>query len=73
MTINFCCRASKARKDGLSPIEMSVIIKGERSIITLDRKINPKHFIPSSQKVRGNAEVNEYLEVITLKCYRLEV
>ncbi|MBO7256331.1 MAG: site-specific integrase [Bacteroidales bacterium] len=73
MTINFCCRASKARKDGLSPIEMSVIIKGERSIITLDRKINPKHFIPSSQKVRGNAEVNEYLEVIKRKCYRLEV
>ena len=73
MTINFVCRASKARKDGQSPIEMSVIIGGERSIISLDRKINPKHFIPSSQKVRGNAEVNEYLDVIRRKCFTLEM
>ena len=73
MTINFVCRASKARKDGLSPIELSVIIGGERSIISLDRKINPKHFIPSSQKVRGNAEVNEYLDVIRRKCFTLEM
>ena len=73
MTINFVCRASKARKDGQSPIEMSVIINGERSIISLDRRINPKHFIPSSQKVRGNAEVNEYLDVIRRKCFTLEM
>lgn len=73
MNINFCCRASKARKDGQSPIEMSVIINGERSIITLDRKINHKHFIPSSQKVRGDKEINEYLEVVKQKCYRLEI
>lgn len=73
MTINFVCRASKARKDGQSPIEMSVIINGERSIISLDRRINPKHFIPSSQKVRGNAEINEYLDVIRRKCFTLEM
>ena len=39
MTLNFICRASKARKDGNSPIELSVIINGNRTIITLDRKI----------------------------------
>lgn len=73
MTINFVCRASKARKDGQSPIEMSIIVNGERSIITLDRRINPKHFIPSSQRVKGNAEINEYLEVIKRKCYQIEM
>ena len=73
MTINFVCRASKARKDGQSPIEMSVIINGERSIISLDRRINPKHFIPSSQKVRGDKEINEYLDVIRRKCFTLEM
>lgn len=73
MTINFVCRASKARKDGQSPIEMSIIINGERSIVTLDRRINPKHFIPSSQRVKGNSDINEYLDVIRRKCYQIEM
>lgn len=73
MTINFVCRASKARKDGQSPIEMSIIINGERSIVTLDRRINPKHFIPSSQRVKGNSDINEYLDVIRRKCYQIEI
>ena len=72
MNINFVCRASKARKNGESPIEMSVIINGERSIITLDRRINPKTFNPASQKVRGDKEINEYLDVIRRKCYTIE-
>lgn len=72
MNINFVCRASKARKDGQSPIEMSIIINGTRSIITLDRKINPKSFNPSTQKVRGNSDINEYLDVIRRRCYQLE-
>lgn len=37
MTLNFICRASKARKTGLNPIELSIIINGNRTIITLDR------------------------------------
>lgn len=73
MTINFVCRASKARKDGQSPIEMSVIINGQRSVISLDRKINPKQFNASSQKVRGDKEINEYLDVIRRKCFTLEM
>ena len=72
MNINFVCRASKARKNGESPIEMSVIINGERSIITLDRRINPKTFNPASQNVRGDKEINEYLDVIRRKCYTIE-
>ena len=73
MTVNFVCRASKARKDGQSPIEMSIIISGERSIISLDRKINPKTFNPSTQRVKGNPEINEYLDIIRRKCYQLEM
>ena len=72
MTLNFVCRASKSRKDGLSPIELSVIINGERSIITLDKKINPKLFIPSSQRVKGDSIINEYLDIIRQKCYQIE-
>jgi site-specific recombinase XerD len=73
MTINFLCRASKARKDGKSPIEMSVIIGGERTIITLDRKVTASKFNPSTQKVKGDKDINEYLDVIRKKCYSIEV
>lgn len=72
MVLNFVCRASKARKDGLSPIELSVIINQQRSIITLDRKINHKHFNPSTQKVKGDKAINEYLDTIRKKCYSIE-
>lgn len=72
MTLNFICRASKARKDGLSPIELSIIIGGDRTVITLDRKIKSTSFNPSTQKVRGNKDLNEYLEVIRRKCYQIE-
>lgn len=72
MTINFICRASKARKDGLSPIELSIIINGERTIMTLDRRVLSSKFNPATQKVRGDKDLNEYLDVIRRKCYSIE-
>jgi site-specific recombinase XerD len=72
MVLNYICRASKARKDGLSPIELSIIINGERSIITLDRRILSTKFNSSTQKVRGDKELNEYLDTIRKKCYHIE-
>lgn len=72
MTLNFICRASKARKDGLSPIELSIIIGGDRTVITLDRKVKSTSFNPSTQKVRGDKDLSEYLEVIRRKCYSIE-
>lgn len=72
MRLNYVCRASKARKNGLSPIELSVIINGERSLITLDRWVKSSSFNPSTQKVRGDKELNDYLETIKKKCYQIE-
>lgn len=72
MRINFVCRASKARKNGLSPIEMSIIIDSKRSIISLDRYVKCEAFNASTQKVRGDKETNEYLETIKRKCYQIE-
>ena len=72
MVLNYICRASKARKDGLSPIELSIIINGERSIITLDRKIQSQKFNSVTQKVRGDKDINEYLDTIRKKCYHIE-
>lgn len=72
MRLNYICRASKARKNGLSPIELSIIINGDRTIITLDRYIKAASFNASTQKVRGDKDVNEYLETIRKKCYSIE-
>lgn len=72
MRLNYICRASKARKNGLSPIELSIIINGDRTIITLDRYIKAASFNASTQKVRGDKDVNEYLETIRKKCYTIE-
>ena len=61
MTLSFVCRASKARKDGKSPIELSIIINGIRSIIALDRKIPYNKFNPNTQTVRGDKEIMNIL------------
>lgn len=72
MRLNYLCRASKARRNGLSPIELSVIINGDRSIITLDRYVKSSLFNASTQKVRGDKDLNDYLETIRKKCYSIE-
>lgn len=69
MVINFICRASKTRKSGLTPIEMSIIIDGERGVVTLDRQIPLSKWIPKTQSVRGDKDINEYLNVIRRKCW----
>lgn len=72
MVLNFICRASKARRNGLSPIELSIIINNNRSVITLDRQILSTKFNPSTQKVRGEKDINDYIDVIRKKCYYIE-
>lgn len=72
MQLNFVCRASKARKNGLSPIELSIIINNERKVITLDRQINPKHWNTKSQTVRGDKETTQYLQTVKQKLYTIQ-
>lgn len=72
MKLNYVVRASKVRKNGLCPIELSIIINSERKVITLDRQINPSHWNPKSQTVKNNKEINTYLQSITQKLYTLQ-
>jgi site-specific recombinase XerD len=73
MVLNFVCRASKMRKTGLSPIELSVIIKGERRFIATQRYCKSLDFNSKTQKVKGDKELNNYLESIKKKCWRIEM
>ena len=73
MTITFVCRSSKvSKKDGLTPLELYVIIDGKRRFVSLNRRIDPKLFNPKKQIVRGDAQTNEYIEAVRMKCYALE-
>lgn len=73
MTITFVCRSSKvSKKDGLTPLELYVIIDGKRRYVSLNRKIDPKLFNPKKQIVRGDTQTNEYIEAVRMKCYALE-
>ena len=73
MTITFVCRSSKvSKKDRLTPLELYVIIDGKRRFISLKRRIDHKLFNPKKQIVRRDAETNEYIEAVRMKCYSLE-
>ena len=58
MTITFVCRRSKvSKKDGLTPLELYVIINGKRRFVSLNRRIDPKMFNSKKQIVRGDDQV----------------
>lgn len=56
---NFYCRASKANKEGLAPIELSIIINGQRHFYNLALKCSPKAF----NGRRMPKDVQEYLDI----------
>ncbi len=72
MVVNFVCRASKAKKDGFSPLELSIIINGSRKYITLERNVKAANFDSKKQKVKGDAATNEYMVALKAKCYNIE-
>ena len=72
MVVNFVCRNSKIRSNGLCPIELSIIINGKRRYLSLDRRIKPKSFDSKKQRVKGDKETTDFLEAVRSKCYQIE-
>lgn len=64
--INFVCRTSKAVKNGKAPVEMSIIINGKRTYLTLPMKEDPKTFQKSITSKKMNP-LKEYLEQMNQK------
>ena len=64
--ISFVCRKSKANKLGYSAIEMSIIINGERTYITLGRKERAEEFSKLITSKRQN-ELKVYLSDVYQK------
>lgn len=71
--VNFMVRPAKVNKSGYSPLEVSIIIGKERSILTLPRKVKPSNWNQSFQMVDGEdaeaKEINEFINASRLKLY----
>ena len=62
LNVKFYCRECKAgKKDGLAPVEVSIIVDGARKIVTLPRKENPKEFKQALASKRDN-DIKRYVE-----------
>ena len=59
-SLQYYCRLSKATKNGLAPIEASLIINGKRVFINLPRKEYPNEFKRLTEQKRNNP-LKEYL------------
>ena len=60
-SIAFYCRASKANKSGLAPIELGITVNGRRLFVNLPRKEKPREF------ERGYDDLSTYLSAVRLR------
>ena len=61
--VTFYCRESKTNKQGLAPIELVIIINGERAVISLPRKEAPSRFKAALASKRNN-DIKDYLDAV---------
>lgn len=73
MKLKMLCRQSKVRKNGTAPIELSIIINKQRCILSLEKYVEPFKFDVTKQKVKGDKDINDYLDVIIKKCHSIEL
>ena len=50
----YYCRECKKNKNGLAPIELSIIVNGERVFVSLPRKMTPSDFIKETSRAASN-------------------
>lgn len=58
--VAFFCRDSKKNKAGLSPIELSITLNGDRKFINLPRKEKPSDF----NRKHRNSDLDDYLSLM---------
>lgn len=67
------CRPSKRLQNGLSPLELSIIVEGKRKIIRFPKYIKVTDFNASKQRVKRNVELNEFMDSVKAKFYAIEL
>ena len=62
-SLTFYCRNCKKDKQGLSPIEASIIISGQRTFINLPRKESPAEF-KRQTTTKKTTDIKQYLDEV---------
>ena len=70
--INFYCRKQKANKKGLAPVEVSILINGERVFIQLPRKEYPDDFKKAIETKRNNP-TKDYCEQVRMQFNNIQL
>lgn len=69
--VSFVCRSSKVQKSGKAPVEMSIIINGQRTYLSLPRKEDPKEFKKTIVSRKRN-DLKDFLELYYQKVLTVE-
>ena len=69
--VSFYCRESKKNKDGLAPIELSLVINGKRCFVQLPRKEEPAVFKREINSKKDN-DLKEYLRSVRVRLNEIE-
>ena len=69
--VSFYCRESKKNKDGLAPIELSLVINGKRCFVQLPRKEEPTAFKREINSKKDN-DLKDYLRLIRVRLNEIE-
>ena len=64
--VSFYCRESKKNKDGLAPIELSLVINGKRCFVQLPRKEAPADFKRDLNSKKDN-DLKDYLRSVRVR------
>lgn len=72
MYLKFVCRPSKMLKNGLCPLELSIIVDQERRIMRFQYYVKKEDFIVSKQRVRRNEEANNFMDSVKAKFHNIE-
>jgi len=69
--VSFYCRESKKNKDGLAPIELSLVINKKRCYVQLPRKENPAQFKRELRSKKGS-DLKDYLSSVRVRLNEIE-
>lgn len=76
LAANFWVSPSKARKNGLAPINLTITLNGQRANCSTHKFVNPKDWDQTRQRVKGTNEtanaINDVLMQIKNKLYKKE-
>jgi len=65
LNVAFYCRTSKVDRNGMAPVEVSIIVNGDRVILPLPRKERPEDFKKCIESKRNN-DIKNYLAAVRI-------